>query len=74
MDNGDGNSYDPNSLPVWDEETNGLCESYAQELLERAVAQRREIARDHPDDSRHLKAATQLSRLAVDASPGRIAT
>ena len=71
MDDDDSNPYDPNALPVWDEysEQNSLgtlCESYAQGLLERAAESRREIARDHADDKRHLEAAIELDRLAVE--------
>ena len=67
----DSNPYDPNALPVWDEhsEQNSprtLCESYAQDLLERAAERRREIARDHADDKRHLEGAIELDRLAVE--------
>jgi hypothetical protein len=71
MDNDDSNPYDPDALPVWDEhsEPNSprtLCESYAQDLIERAAERRREIARDHADDKRHLEAAIELDRLAVE--------
>ena len=43
-----------------------FASTYAQELLERAAEQRREIARDNPDEKRHLDAAIELSRLAVE--------
>jgi hypothetical protein len=71
MDNDDSNPYDPDALPVWDEHSEpnsprALCESYAQDLLERAAERRRGIARDHADDKRHLEAAIELDRLAVE--------
>jgi hypothetical protein len=70
MDHDENNPYDPSAQPITDEQSEygprTRCETYAQELLERAAERRRELARDHPDEKRHLEAAVELSRLAVE--------
>ena len=70
MENSESNPYDPNVLPVRDEYEvifrQTLCESYAHDLIERAAERRREIALEDPDEKRHLQAAIELDRLAVE--------